>query len=268
MSDVLANPTRDNLPQAPTDNGWQLTALSPELGDLSIPVGTSLRVGRQDSNDIVLASPRVSRQHAKLNRIGDNLYVQDLGSANGTFVNGERITKEAVKLQAGDELAFDSLAFVVMPNQHPLDEAQLADLLSAAANDTAPVAPMVEKTAPVEGAASLDTKTPHDPITQSVTQPVTTVYAVQPTSVTDAQLQVTPSTAMTQTVTETANQPINQPATEPSEPAIPSAKVASTHDQPVAMPPQPNKANSSNMTMIAVTLVVIIALAIVASLFL
>lgn len=109
-----------NAPLNP--NNWQLIGLTPALGDLSITVGTSLSIGRSDNNDVVLASPQVSRQHAKINRIGDKLYLQDLGSANGTFINGERVGKEATLIQANDELAFADILFTIDNNASPNDD--------------------------------------------------------------------------------------------------------------------------------------------------
>jgi ABC-type multidrug transport system ATPase subunit len=56
----------------------------------------SLTFGRAPSNDIVLDHPQISRNHATLTRQGTELVLQDLGSTNGTYVNGEPITREVV----------------------------------------------------------------------------------------------------------------------------------------------------------------------------
>jgi hypothetical protein len=50
-----------------------------------------LRIGRDASNDIVLNDPSVSRNHAELNIQGNTVFIRDIGSANGTFINGNRI---------------------------------------------------------------------------------------------------------------------------------------------------------------------------------
>ena len=67
--------------------------------------GDYLVVGRDWASDICLDDPHVSPTHAALRRRGDAVYVQDLGSASGTFVNSEAVT--AVReLQPGDIVAF------------------------------------------------------------------------------------------------------------------------------------------------------------------
>jgi pSer/pThr/pTyr-binding forkhead associated (FHA) protein len=57
-------------------------------------------IGRAKSVDITLDAPVVSRQHARLERIGDEYWITDLGSSNGTLVNGAEIG--SVRLQNGD----------------------------------------------------------------------------------------------------------------------------------------------------------------------
>lgn len=66
-------------------------------------VGTT-RIGRSDQSEVVLVDPSVSRVHAVVELNGAAVVVRDLGSTNGTFVNGRRI--EAQTLRDGDELTF------------------------------------------------------------------------------------------------------------------------------------------------------------------
>lgn len=77
---------------------WQ--SGGPELVPL---VSARVVVGRAVENDVVLGDPRVSAAHAVLDRVGAHWCVRDLGSRNGTFLNGERLLTERV-LEPGDEM--------------------------------------------------------------------------------------------------------------------------------------------------------------------
>jgi hypothetical protein len=57
------------------------------------PLEGSLIVGRAVENGVDLADPRVSRRHACITRTGDAVVIEDLGSTNGTYVNGARIAE-------------------------------------------------------------------------------------------------------------------------------------------------------------------------------
>lgn len=71
-------------------------AATPELAKLKLQ--GNLVVGRDPSCDWVISSPVVSRRHAEFTWQGDQAYVADLGSTNGTYVNGVQITaKTAIK---------------------------------------------------------------------------------------------------------------------------------------------------------------------------
>lgn len=60
---------------------------------ISVPSSetTPIRVGRETDNDVVLSDPRASRYHAQVRRGEAGLEIMDVGSANGTFVGGQRI---------------------------------------------------------------------------------------------------------------------------------------------------------------------------------
>jgi hypothetical protein len=78
-----------------------------EETDLSIELkpGTN-KVGRQRvDNHIVLVGPEISRFHTEIDVQEDTIVIRDLGSSNGTFVNGERV-EEIQQIQAGDKVAF------------------------------------------------------------------------------------------------------------------------------------------------------------------
>ncbi len=65
---------------------------------------TPFTVGRKVDKDLVIADPRVSRDHAQIMQEGVDFFLEDLGSKHGTFVNGERIQRQ--KLERGDRLEF------------------------------------------------------------------------------------------------------------------------------------------------------------------
>jgi hypothetical protein len=64
-----------------------------------------LIIGRDANNGISINDAEVSRKHAKLSLHGTAYVLQDLGSTNGTFVNGQRVTSTQV-LNAGDSISF------------------------------------------------------------------------------------------------------------------------------------------------------------------
>lgn len=73
-----------------------------KLADMRFPVriGETL-LGRSPYCSIVLEDPRVSRQHAAIRMTAEGLSIQDLGSRNGTLVNGQTV-RGSRALQAGD----------------------------------------------------------------------------------------------------------------------------------------------------------------------
>jgi DNA-binding response OmpR family regulator len=73
--------------------------------------GEVITVGRAIENDIVITSKRVSRGHARLRREGWRVILEDLGSTNGTFLNGERLSAP-VDLRDGDQLGFGDVVLV------------------------------------------------------------------------------------------------------------------------------------------------------------
>lgn len=75
-----------------------------------VPAGaTTVRVGYDDDNDVVIPLPQVSSYHCELYRLGDRFAVRDLGSTNGTSVNGHRVERAYVK--PGDTIGLGSYEF-------------------------------------------------------------------------------------------------------------------------------------------------------------
>jgi serine phosphatase RsbU (regulator of sigma subunit) len=82
-------------------------------------------IGRRTDRDLVMADPRVSREHAQFVRETDGTYVTDQGSRHGTFVNGVRVERQ--KLSRNDRVEFGAQgsAYVLFsPDRSPSSAAQ------------------------------------------------------------------------------------------------------------------------------------------------
>ena len=87
--------------------------LVPVGGGDPIPLlGTSLTVGRRESSDIVLRFPNVSGCHCELAVVDGYWVVKDLGSSNGTKVNGVRVSEQ--RLEPGDKLSIAKHEFEIV----------------------------------------------------------------------------------------------------------------------------------------------------------
>jgi hypothetical protein len=73
----------------------------PTPGATFILEGSQLNIGRDSTNEIVINDAEVSRRHARLTFQGGKYVLEDLGSTNGTFVNGQRLAGPRV-LKAGE----------------------------------------------------------------------------------------------------------------------------------------------------------------------
>ncbi|HET7467331.1 MAG TPA: FHA domain-containing protein [Candidatus Dormibacteraeota bacterium] len=81
----------------------QLTIESgPDAGNNHRAGDTALRVGRSPDNDLILRDPATSGHHARVERRGQQFWIVDLGSTNGTLVNGEPIQEK--ELNHGDRI--------------------------------------------------------------------------------------------------------------------------------------------------------------------
>lgn len=69
-------------------------------------------IGRQPDCDIAIPAEEISRHHAKLRVTPEGLLVEDMGSANGTFINGQRVQNGLLK--PGEELRLDTVRFLLV----------------------------------------------------------------------------------------------------------------------------------------------------------
>ena len=95
--------------------GWILQSALPTGVALLLPTAPAeAQLGRGAKNDIVLNDAGVSSVHARFEIGASTLIVTDLGSTNGTFVNGQRLAaQQAVPLNSGDHVVFGRLEYVV-----------------------------------------------------------------------------------------------------------------------------------------------------------
>jgi pSer/pThr/pTyr-binding forkhead associated (FHA) protein len=86
----------------------------------------TLDVGRSEENEILLLDDHISRRHARFMLEDGMVWIQDLRSANGTFVNGERLTG-GCRLFHGDEVSFDNLRFQLVGKGQDLTPVRQAE---------------------------------------------------------------------------------------------------------------------------------------------
>lgn len=109
---VRARPSLQCPTQMPTalrDPEYLLRGVAGDVFGRSFPLLAPTTVGRSPECDIYLDDTGVSRQHARLRPLDYGVEVEDLGSTNGSFINGQRISVGIAGV--GDEVAFDQLRF-------------------------------------------------------------------------------------------------------------------------------------------------------------
>ena len=85
-----------------------------------------IRIGRLDGLEVTLASPTVSREHARIRREGERWVLEDSGSVNGVVIGGRRVRQQA--LAPGDEIVIEDFRLKFEPS----DEEFIAGLSSKA----------------------------------------------------------------------------------------------------------------------------------------
>ena len=107
-----SNEVRGEAPAGPVPGGGSIRVLRGFYEGLEMPVDRDwVVIGRGRGADIVIAEPTMSRAHAAIGYDGSHFFVQDLGSTNGTRVNGTREQKAV--LCDGDEVQLGKLALAV-----------------------------------------------------------------------------------------------------------------------------------------------------------
>ncbi|AXQ20891.1 FHA domain-containing protein [Acinetobacter wuhouensis] len=99
---------------------WKLQAITGELEGQEVTVDRDMLVGRHQDADLQLQAAEISRRHAAFLLKDKALWVQDLKSSNGTFVNDIRIDQDKL-LMDGDIVQFASIKFSVLAPAKPVE---------------------------------------------------------------------------------------------------------------------------------------------------
>jgi pSer/pThr/pTyr-binding forkhead associated (FHA) protein len=99
-------------------------------------------IGRAEDNDLTLEKPTISRHHAVVTEEGDRWFLEDRGSFNGTFLNGQRIQAGAkVPLRHGDRVGFGAESVVFSAPESLVDPEVTTALQTGPPAMTRPLSP-------------------------------------------------------------------------------------------------------------------------------
>ncbi|MFC2023297.1 FHA domain-containing protein [Chloroflexota bacterium] len=113
--------TGQRLRKAESDMISLVVSSGPQAGTEFAVDRPSVRLGRGSGSDFVLQDTQASRQHAEISQQGDQYFIRDLGSTNGTFVNGQRVSglqplRPGDRIQIGDtNMSCEQFAMAAAP---------------------------------------------------------------------------------------------------------------------------------------------------------
>jgi pSer/pThr/pTyr-binding forkhead associated (FHA) protein len=168
----LAELAREAPPAPPAAVALPIASLLVRSGALRgrrLPVTVpTVNIGRADYNDLVIADPSVSTTHAKLQRKDDVWVLTDLGSTNGTYVEGEPVTGETA-LTPGTTIRFGDVAALFEPHDEPRSTTRLP--ATAVPADPGAVRPPELEGAPAETRAEAPRPAARRPIRAAAPKP-------------------------------------------------------------------------------------------------
>jgi pSer/pThr/pTyr-binding forkhead associated (FHA) protein len=128
-----------------TETGYFFKRISTGV---NIPLAPLMSIGRSEDSALRLVEGVPSRHHAQLSSDADGVFIEDLGSTNGTFVNGQRLDASVRrKLAAGDRVRFDIEEFeFIAPAAQPSSDADKTVFRPPDADKTVFRAPQAPKT--------------------------------------------------------------------------------------------------------------------------
>jgi len=96
------------------------------LREVVLPKGIALTIGRGSENMLVLENTAISRFHARVEQIGWPFYLEDLGSTNGTRLNGKKIANRA-SLKRNDKIGVGKFEIVFLDDPSDYDSRKGGD---------------------------------------------------------------------------------------------------------------------------------------------
>lgn len=105
-----------NIAAKNLNNSWVIHSKASWLKQNIFPIESKVVIGRDSACDITLPLEHLSRKHLELEVRSGHLFIRDLDSSNGTFLNGQRITASEIK--PGDKIKLDVLTFEVSGPSH------------------------------------------------------------------------------------------------------------------------------------------------------
>ena len=128
---------------------YQLVMKSAPYQDKSFPlVKDETTIGRDTTSDIVISDAEISRHHARIYKLGDSYMVEDLGSTNGTFVNGQRLVGPHALLP-GETIRFGENIMLVFEAPLPPYDPNATMVTAGEAFNLPPAPPIPEPVLPV-----------------------------------------------------------------------------------------------------------------------
>ena len=84
------------------------------INNKKVELVAKITIGRDTDNDVVIDNKLASRHHAMIQKIKDAYFLKDVGSTNGTFVNGRKLPADKyIKLQPGDKITIGNMNLVI-----------------------------------------------------------------------------------------------------------------------------------------------------------
>lgn len=110
----IFEPSSTNPGAAPASEALQHAIYPLIKGEYSTTSSKVFIIGRIDGNDMIIPDYAISKKHALINMDSKSFYLKDLGSTNGTFVNGTRLDKKPLKISDQDVLGFARYEFAFL----------------------------------------------------------------------------------------------------------------------------------------------------------